>query len=51
MTKINFGSTCHKMMWNTSIMGFLGLPNPFLVFFSISELQLGFLEVYQIYEM
>ena len=24
MTKINFGSTCHKMMYNTSIMFFWG---------------------------
>ena len=33
MTKINYGSTCHKMMHNTYIMGFLGLQNPFLGLF------------------
>ena len=29
--KNQFGSTCHKMMCNTSIMGFWWLQNPFLV--------------------
>ena len=27
----SFGSTCHKIMYNTSIMGFVGLQNPFTV--------------------